>query len=78
MTDTTTITYRGPAVALGALAQMLRENGVQVDYKSLEERRDAGDVATAVVLSLACNGAYDLIKAAVLQFARVASASLRL
>jgi hypothetical protein len=68
MTDTTNLTYRGPAVAVSLLAQILREEGVQVDYDSPEERRDLGAVAATVVVSLACNGAYDLIKTAVLRF----------
>ena len=37
-----TITYRGPAPLVSALAQMLREEGAQVDYTRPEERKGTG------------------------------------
>ncbi len=47
-----TITYRGPAPFVSALAQMLREEGVNVTYAPPVEERGIGDAAVEVVLYL--------------------------
>ena len=62
------MTYRGPAPLASALAQMLEEEGVRVYYSPPIEKRGAGDVMEAAIVSLACAGAYGLIKAGVLRF----------
>lgn len=64
----THITYRGPAFAVGALAQMLREEGVSADYAPPEERRSAGEIVEAVVVNLACTGAFEAARVAVNRF----------
>ncbi|WP_109509300.1 hypothetical protein [Nocardioides speluncae] len=67
MSDQTTVVYRGPAPFASALAQMLREEGVEVNYAPPIEERGGG-IVEAVVVSLACSATYDLIKAGVLRF----------
>lgn len=68
MARKTTLTYRGPAPLGGALAQMLEEEGVLVSYSPRMEQRGAGEVVEAVILTLVCSGAYDLVKAGVIRF----------
>jgi hypothetical protein len=63
----TTITYEGPPVAVSALAQMLREEGVDVGYKPPQERRGGG-IAEEVVVGLLCNGLYAAMTAGVQRF----------
>jgi hypothetical protein len=43
-----TITYRGPRVLVGALAHLLREEGVQFDQPR-EDRAEVAEVAEVVV-----------------------------
>ncbi len=64
----TKVVYTGPSAYVSALAQSLREQGVEVDFVPPVERRGAAEVFEAVVVSLACSGAYDAIKAGVNKF----------
>lgn len=50
------------------LVQMLREEGVTVEWDPPEERRGAGEVVQQVVISILAAGAYDGIKLAVQRF----------
>jgi hypothetical protein len=51
------------------LAQMLREEGVQVEYEPPEEQRGLGvDVAAGVIVYILTKGADEAIKAAVRRF----------
>jgi hypothetical protein len=45
-----TLTYRGPARGASALAQMLREEGVEVSYTPPVERRDITQVAEVLII----------------------------
>ena len=47
---------------------MLKEEGVRVNYTPPVEQRGAGELVGTVVVSLACSGAYDLIKVGVGRF----------
>lgn len=68
MSPPTTVTYRGPAPFASALAQVLREEGIEVRYERPIEERGVREIAETVIVSLACSGAYDVIKAGVLRF----------
>jgi hypothetical protein len=69
VSETTTVTYRGPSAFASALAQMLQEEGVRVDYAPPpEERSGLGMVAGAIVLNIVCSGTYDAIKASIRRF----------
>lgn len=60
--------YRGPARSVSMLAQLLEEEGVQVSYAPPMETKSLSAVAETVVVSILCNGAYDLVKAGVVKF----------
>ena len=68
VTETSRITYRGGAATVGALAQMLRQEGVRVEYEAPEEKRDLASIAEAVFVTLAAEGARESIKFAVAKF----------
>jgi hypothetical protein len=72
MAENVTVEYRGPAPFVSALAQMLRQEGVEVTYEPpQEERGTAADLLAGVggvVVNIACAGAYDAIKAGVQRF----------
>lgn len=67
-----TITYRGPVVLAGALAHLLREQGVEFD-RPREDRRDVEE-AVVVVLAVRAGDTVDdqdldaVVKAAVAKF----------
>ncbi len=65
---TRTITVYAPGPRASALVQMLREEGVEVEWEPPQEQRGVGDMAVGFVLSLVASGAYDGIKAAVKKF----------
>ncbi|HVV29503.1 MAG TPA: hypothetical protein VHC41_01355 [Mycobacteriales bacterium] len=50
--ESRTLTYRGPAAFVGALAQVLREDGLEVTYQPPEEYRSAGEVEQQAVVAL--------------------------
>lgn len=57
MSETTRrIIYEGPAHFAGLLAQMLREEGVQVDYEPPLEERGAQEFARDVIVDLTASG----------------------
>ena len=67
-----TITYRGPRVLVGALAHLLREEGVDFDQPR-ENRTDVVEVAVVVLVVRAGDGVLDrtldaMIDAAVARF----------
>lgn len=67
-----TITYRGPRVLVGALAHLLREEGVEFDQPR-EERREVAEVAAVVIAVRAGDNVLDrtldaMIEAAVARF----------
>ena len=67
-----TITYRGPRVLVGALAHLLREEGVEFDQPR-EDRREVIEVAVVVVAVRAGDKVLDrtldaMIDAAVARF----------
>lgn len=64
-----TVMYEGPAPFVSLLAQMLREEGVDVSYEPPIEKRGAGEVVETVVVSLFCAGTYDAIKYGLQRFA---------
>lgn len=64
--DTLHLTYQGPPALVGALAQMLREEGLQVDYRPPMERKDLSIAQT--VVDLAVQGAPVLVAAVVGRF----------
>jgi len=69
-----TITYRGPRVLVGALAHLLREEGVEFDQPR-ENRTDLVPVATVVLAVRAGDGVPDrtldaMIEAAVAKFTK--------
>jgi hypothetical protein len=68
MTDTRIIRYRGGPARVGALVQMLEEQGVHVDWEPPQEQRNLEGLAEIIVLSLVASGTYDGIKAAVAKF----------
>lgn len=68
MSSPTTVVYQGPAPFASALAQMLREEGIEVRYEHPREERGAREIAEAVIVNLACTGAFEVIKAGVLRF----------
>jgi hypothetical protein len=62
------VTYHGSPPFVGALAQMLREEGLDVeDYEAPMEGRSVG-VGEAVAIGLVVNGTYDALKIAVKKF----------
>ncbi len=69
-----TITYRGPRVLVGALAHLLREEGVDFDQPR-ENRTEVLPVATVVLAVTAGDGVLDrtldaMIEAAVARFTK--------
>jgi hypothetical protein len=69
-----TITYRGPRVLVGALAHLLREEGVEFDQPG-ENRTDVAQVATVVLTVRAGDKVLDrtldaMIEAAVARFTK--------
>ncbi len=67
-----TITYRGPRVLVGALAHLLREEGVEFDQPR-ENRTEVVEVAVVVLMVRAADGVLDrtldaMIDAAVARF----------
>lgn len=73
-TEARRITYQGNPAVAGALAQMLREEGVRVDLRPAEggEERDltsmAASMAEGVVVALFAWGTQDAITGAVNKF----------
>lgn len=65
---TLTFTYVGTSPFQGALAQMLREEGVAVQFEAPLEQRSAGDVALTVRTAFEVVGDLSLIWAAVSKF----------
>ncbi len=65
---TYTLSYRGPAMAAGALAQMLRDESLEVSYTPPPESRGAMDVVQIVALYILCEGTYDALRAGVAKF----------
>jgi hypothetical protein len=65
---TYSIRYEGGPARVGALAQELREAGVEVEYEPPTEERGAGQIAQDVVIGIAANGAYEAIKTAIARF----------
>lgn len=70
MTDTLTIRYKGGPERVGALVQMLEDEGVHVDWEPPEEQRNLEGVAETIALALVASGTYDAIKTAVAKFRR--------
>lgn len=69
-----TITYRGPRVLVGALAHLLREEGVEFDQPR-ENRTELAPVATVVLVVGAGDGVGDrtldaMVEAAVARFTK--------
>ncbi|MET8560788.1 SHOCT domain-containing protein [Streptomyces flaveolus] len=68
------ITYQGPPMLASALAQMLREEGCEVDYMPPQETRDAlgaaGLAVATVQFLVQTTGADDHVKKAVARFAQ--------
>ena len=68
-----TITYRGPRVLVGALAHLLREEGVEFDQPR-EDRTEVVEVAVVVLVVRAGDGAGrtldEMIDAAVARFTK--------
>lgn len=67
-----TITYRGPRVLVGALAHLLREEGVELDQPR-EDRKEVVEVAVVVLAVRAGDKVLDrtldaMIEAAVARF----------
>ncbi len=67
-----TITYRGPRVLVGALAHLLREEGVEFDQPR-EDRTEVVEVAVVVMVVRAGDDVVDrtldaMIEAAVVRF----------
>ena len=63
------IVFTGPAPAVRALAQILREDGPTVDFTAPVEYRGAGaEIARDVLIPLLVNGACGGIKASVIRF----------
>lgn len=62
------ITLEGPVARAGQLAQMLREEGVSVEWERPREQRGASEVADGVVSGLLTTGSLLAIKAAVDRF----------
>jgi len=60
--------FEGGPARVGALAQELREAGVEVDYEPPTEERGAGQIAADVVVGIVANGTYDAVKTAVGRF----------
>lgn len=65
---TVELQYEGPPALVGALAQMLREDGMQVSYEPPMEQRDAALVIAIVTLVVQVTGADDRMKAAIDRF----------
>lgn len=68
MDVTRTIVYRGGAARVAMLAQMLRSEGVQVEYTPPEEQRGIGGDLNEVVVNLVSTGTVVAIGAAVKKF----------
>lgn len=47
-TETTTLTYEGPPALVSALAWLLREEGLTVDYEAPDEARDLAAIADGI------------------------------
>jgi hypothetical protein len=58
---TKSVEYIGPPAFVGALAQCLREEGVEVDYEPPIEERGGTEVAREVVIGIMANGAWAAI-----------------
>jgi hypothetical protein len=68
MTETRTVRYEGNPAFVSLLAQLLREEGVTVDYAVPEEHRGTVDIVEQVVLNLLCTGTYEAIRAGARKF----------
>lgn len=66
--ETHTVTYRGAGAFASMLAQMLEEEGLQVEWEQPEQRRSLSDMAQAYVVSMAVAGSLAGIKLAVDKF----------
>jgi hypothetical protein len=62
------ITYRGHPALVGLLAQMLREEGVRVQYEPPMEHRGISDDAHQVIISILTWGAIGTIDAVIAKF----------
>jgi hypothetical protein len=63
-----TVKYTGGPMGASALAQMLRAEGVTVDYEAPMERRSAETMVEYVVLYYFCKGGDAAIAAALAKF----------
>jgi hypothetical protein len=68
MDVTRTVVYQGPAPYAGMLAQMLREQGVQVKYTPPEERRGLAGDLNEVIVNLISTGSAAAIGLAIKKF----------
>jgi hypothetical protein len=64
------VTYRGSPAFASALAQMLEDQGVSVQWERPEESRGLGADVHDVVISILSTGSYAMIQAAIAQFKR--------
>jgi hypothetical protein len=62
------ITYHGDTARVGALVQMLEQQGVQVDWTPPQEHRGLGADVNEVIVNLVSTGSVVAIAAAVKQF----------
>jgi hypothetical protein len=66
---TRAIRYYGSPARVGMLAQMLREEGVQVEYEPPQEERGLGaDIAAGVIVYILTKGGEEAIQVAVRRF----------
>jgi hypothetical protein len=63
-----TLSYRGDPGLANLFAQLLREQGVRVEFESFEEHRDTGEIIDLVVSNLITYGTIAGVKAAFAQF----------
>jgi hypothetical protein len=66
--DTTHLTYEGPPPYVGALAQMLEEEGVTVEYTPPHETRDLSSALAIVAVVLTATGSARDIAAGIQRF----------
>jgi hypothetical protein len=64
------ITYRGHPALAGALAQMLQERGVEVEWERPVEQRGFASAVEGVVVAIVSYGGIEAIKAAIAEFRR--------
>lgn len=64
----TRVTYRGNPAFASMLVQMLKEQGVAVEWERPQEQRGLGDMAQGVVVDMVASGGLLAIKVAVDKF----------